>query len=226
MRIVVLDYGSGNVRSVVRAVERVTATADLPEPASVELTADAEAAVSADALIVPGVGAFAACMAGLRAVGAEQILADRIAAQRPILGICVGMQVLFTSGVEHGVETDGLALLPGRVTALRAPVVPHMGWNTVEPPSGSVLFRDMPPGTRYYFVHSYAVHDKPTQGADGEPVLATTAEHGERFIAAVETPLISATQFHPEKSGTAGQALLANWLSSRIVSSQKGQVRT
>ena len=216
MRIVVLDYGSGNVRSAVRAVERVVQQRRLP--ASVELTADTAASATADALIVPGVGAFAACMAGLRAVGGAQILAERIEAGRPTLGICVGMQVLFESGLEHGVETEGLGLLPGRVTALRAPVVPHMGWNTVRPPAGSVLFRDLEAGTRFYFVHSYAVHELPADddGRFGAPALVTTAEHGERFVAAVETPLVAATQFHPEKSGSAGQELLANWLANVV----------
>lgn len=221
MNIVVLDYGSGNVRSAVRAVERVAQQTRLP--ASVELTADAGAAVAADALIVPGVGAFAACMAGLRAVGGAAILGERIEAGRPTLGICVGMQVLFESGVEHGVETEGLGLLPGRVTALRAPVVPHMGWNTVRPAAESVLFRGLAAGTRFYFVHSYAVHDLPERADSGRggPVLVTSAEHGERFVAAVETPLLSATQFHPEKSGRAGQELLANWLTAVLAPSRQ-----
>jgi glutamine amidotransferase len=194
--VVVLDYGSGNVRSAVRALERVGA--------AVELTADRDAANAADGLVVPGVGAFAACMAGLEAVVAQEILAARGAAGRPVLGICVGMQVLFDAGIEHGVETAGLGLLPGRVEPLLAPVVPHMGWNTVIAPSDSVLFAGIDAGTRFYFVHSYAVHA--TKG------LVTTAEHGEQFVAAVESGLVSATQFHPEKSGDAGAALLENWL--------------
>jgi glutamine amidotransferase len=194
--VVVLDYGSGNVRSAVRALERVGA--------AVELTADRDAAIAADGLVVPGVGAFAACMAGLDAVAAQEILAARGAAGRPVLGICVGMQVLFDAGIEHGVETAGLGLLPGRVEPLLAPVVPHMGWNTVIAPTDSVLFAGIDAGTRFYFVHSYAVHA--TKG------LVTTAEHGEQFVAAVESGLVSATQFHPEKSGDAGAALLENWL--------------
>jgi glutamine amidotransferase len=194
--VVVLDYGSGNVRSAVRALERVGA--------AVELTADRDAAIAADGLVVPGVGAFAACMAGLDAVAAQEILAARGAAGRPVLGICVGMQVLFDAGIEHGVETAGLGLLPGRVEPLLAPVVPHMGWNTVIAPTDSVLFAGIDAGTRFYFVHSYAVHA--TKG------LVTTAEHGEEFVAAVESGLVSATQFHPEKSGDAGAALLENWL--------------
>jgi glutamine amidotransferase len=195
-KVVVLDYGSGNVRSAVRALERVGA--------EVELTADRTSAVGADGLVVPGVGAFAACMAGLRAVDAAGILTERQAAHRPTLGICVGMQVLFDAGIEHGVETPGLALLPGRVEKLHAPVIPHMGWNTVNAAAGSVLFDGLAADTRFYFVHSYAVHH--TAGK------VTTAEHGERFVAAVELGPLSATQFHPEKSGDAGAALLQNWL--------------
>jgi glutamine amidotransferase len=195
-RIVVLDYGSGNLRSAQRALERVGA--------DVTVTTDATAATEADGLVVPGVGAFAACMRGLDAVGGREIVAARLSAGRPVLGICVGMQVLFETGVEHGVETAGLGALPGRVERLNAPILPHMGWNTVAPPRDSVLFAGLPADTRFYFVHSYAVHD--TSG------LVTRAEHGEPFVAAVENGLISATQFHPEKSGDAGATLLANWL--------------
>jgi len=197
-RVVVLDYGSGNLRSAQRALERVGA--------DVTVTSDAAAAIEADGLVVPGVGAFAACMRGLDAVGGRELIAARLAAGRPVLGICVGMQVLFETGVEHGVETIGLGVLPGRVEQLRAPILPHMGWNTVTPPSDSVLFAGLPADTRFYFVHSYAVHD--TSG------LVTRAEHGESFVAAVENGLVSATQFHPEKSGDAGATLLANWLES------------
>ena len=203
--VTVLDYGSGNIRSAVRALERVGA--------EVELSADPHDALEADGLVVPGVGAFAACMAGLRAVQAERILAERLQAGRPVLGICVGMQVLFSAGIEHGVETPGLGLLPGRVERLSAPVIPHMGWNTVRPPAGSVLFDGMAEDTRFYFVHSYAVHpEQPSTEPAG--YAATLAEHGEEFVAAVEAGPLSATQFHPEKSGDAGAQLLANWLGS------------
>jgi glutamine amidotransferase len=195
-RVVLLDYGSGNVRSAQRALERVGAL--------VELTADAAAAREADGLVVPGVGAFEACMTQLRDVDGPAVIESRVAAGRPLLGICVGMQVLFEAGVEHGVETVGLGVLPGRVEQLRAPVLPHMGWNTVSPASGSVLFAGLEPDTRFYFVHSYAAHA--TSG------LVTLAHHGEDFVAAVEHGVISATQFHPEKSGDAGAALLENWL--------------
>lgn len=204
-RVTVLDYGSGNVRSAVRALERVGA--------EVELSADPDSAIEADGLVVPGVGAFAACMAGLHRVQAHRILTERVRAGRPVLGICVGMQVLFTAGVEHGVETAGLDVLPGRVEPLQAPVIPHMGWNTVIPPAGSMLFDGMAEGTRFYFVHSYAVHQPAArQDAPDLELKPTLAEHGEQFVAAVEAGAVSATQFHPEKSGDAGAQLLANWL--------------
>jgi glutamine amidotransferase len=195
-RVVVLDYGSGNLRSAQRALERVGA--------EVEVTADRAAAVAADGLVVPGVGAFAACMAGLDAVDGRGIVRERLAERRPVLGICVGMQVLFEAGVEHGVETAGLGVLPGRVEPLHAAVLPHMGWNTVAAPAGSVLFAGVPGGTRFYFVHSYAVH-----ATDGATAIT---HHGEDFVAALESGAVSATQFHPEKSGDAGATLLANWL--------------
>jgi imidazole glycerol-phosphate synthase subunit HisH len=156
--------------------------------------------------VVPGVGAFAACLAGLNEVGGAKIIAARREANRPVLGICVGMQVLFEAGVEHGVESEGLGVLPGRVEALRAPIRPHMGWNTVEFAHDSLLFKGIPAGTRFYFVHSYAAHE--TSGS------VSTTVHGEPFVAAVESGPISATQFHPEKSGDAGAAVLRNWLRS------------
>ena len=200
-RVVVLDYGSGNLRSAQRALERAGA--------DVSVTADRAAAIEADGLVVPGVGAFAACMAGLREVGGGEIVAARLADSRPVLGICVGMQVLFESGVEHGVETEGLGVLPGRVEQLRAPILPHMGWNTVTPPDGSVLFAGCAEGTRFYFVHSYGVRSVADAGA-----LVTTTHHGENFVAAVESGVVSATQFHPEKSGDAGAEVLRNWLAT------------
>jgi glutamine amidotransferase len=204
--VVVLDYGSGNVRSAVRAMQRAGA--------QVELTADPKAVLAADGLVVPGVGAFAACMAGLRRVDAPRLIGSRLAGGRPVLGICVGMQVLFEQGVEHGVTTAGLAEWPGAVEQLQAPVLPHMGWNTVEAPAGSVLF-DGIAEQRFYFVHSYAAHDLELLG-DGplHPPLLTWATHGERFVAAVENGPLSATQFHPEKSGDAGARLLANWVAT------------
>ncbi len=210
--VVVLDYGSGNLRSAVRAVERAGA--------EVTLTADRALAQDADGLLVPGVGAFAACMAGLRAVRGHEVIGRRLAGGRPVLGICVGMQILFERGVEHGVETEGCDEWPGVVERLQAPVVPHMGWNTVEAPSGTTLFRGIE-DERFYFVHSYGVREwtLETHGRT-RPPLVTWAETGpaeqggDRFVAAVENGPLSATQFHPEKSGDAGAALLRNWVES------------
>jgi glutamine amidotransferase len=201
---VVLDYGSGNLRSAERALARVGA--------DVTVTADPGAALDCDGLVVPGVGAFAACMAGLHAVGGEKIIARRIELGRPVLGICVGMQVLFAEGVEFGLRTEGCGVFPGTVDRLDAPVLPHMGWNTVAPPADSLLFSGIPDGTRFYFVHSFALRMR-----DAGPLLAvgakiTVTEHGEPFAAAVEQGVVAATQFHPEKSGDAGAAVLTNWL--------------
>lgn len=201
---VVLDYGSGNVRSAVRALEHVGA--------EVELTAETGPAMAADGLVVPGVGAFAACMAGLRAVSAPQLVGRRLAGGLPVLGICVGMQVLFDAGVEHGVRTPGLGEWPGTIERLQAEVLPHMGWSRVRPPTGSRLFAGVE-SERFYFVHSYAA--RRWELADGGRLaapLVSWAEHGERFVAAVENGVLAATQFHPEKSSAAGLTLLENWL--------------
>lgn len=203
-RVVVLDHGFGNVRSAVRALERAGA--------QVELTADHDAAMAADGLVVPGVGAFAAVMAGLREVRGDQIIDRRLAGGRPVLGICVGMQVMFEAGDEHGVRTEGLGEWPGVVDRLDAPVVPHMGWSTVDPPEGTALFRGLE-SERFYFVHSYAARSFPPLGGGRFAAPGVTwSEHGERFVAAVENGPLCATQFHPEKSGDAGAELLRNWL--------------
>jgi imidazole glycerol-phosphate synthase subunit HisH len=203
-RVVVLDYGSGNLRSAQKALLRAGADA--------EVTADFGAALAADGLVVPGVGAFAACMAGLTGIRGDQVIDRRLAGSRPVLGICVGMQVLFTEGVEHGIHTEGCGQWPGTVGRLAAPVLPHMGWNTVRAPAESALLA----GTadeRFYFVHSYAVRELPLAPSPYMTLpLVTWATHGEPFIAAVENGPLCATQFHPEKSGDAGAALLANWL--------------
>ena len=206
-RVVVLDYGFGNVRSAVRALEKVGA--------QVELTADRRAAEDADGLVVPGVGAFEACMTGLRAVRGDQVVDRRLAGGRPVLGICVGMQVMFGEGVEHGRRTEGLGEWPGTVEPLRAPVVPHMGWNTVEVPEGSRLFAGLE-DARFYFVHSYGVQrwELDVSGSSLRAPLVTWSEHGGRFVAAVENGPLSATQFHPEKSGDAGLELLRTWVGS------------
>jgi imidazole glycerol-phosphate synthase subunit HisH len=197
-RIAVLDYGSGNLRSAQRALQRAGADA--------QVTADATAALTADGLVVPGVGAFAACMAGLTGVGGDQIIAKRLAAGAPVLGICVGMQVLFEAGDEHGLRTAGCGCWPGVVHKLTAPVLPHMGWNEVAPAAGSRLLDGIDDGTMFYFVHSYAATAAPP-GA-----LTSWARHGEDFVAVVEDGPLAATQFHPEKSSDAGATLLANWL--------------
>jgi imidazole glycerol-phosphate synthase subunit HisH len=202
--VVVLDYGFGNIRSAERALSRAGA--------DVTVTPDLAAAAAADGLVVPGVGAFAACMAGIDALGAGPVIAGRVAAGRPVLGICVGMQIMFEYGDEHGVVTKGLGLVPGGVTRLDAPVIPHMGWNTVDAPVGSVLFAGMAPDTRFYFVHSYAV--QPTEVLDATAEWVTTTVHGGQFVAAVESGHLAATQFHPEKSGDAGALLLRNWLAT------------
>ncbi|MFI1091370.1 imidazole glycerol phosphate synthase subunit HisH [Streptomyces sp. NPDC020917] len=204
--VVVLDYGFGNVRSAERALARAGAT--------VEITADYDRAMAADGLLVPGVGAFAACMAGLKDVRGDWIIGRRLAGGRPVMGICVGMQILFARGIEHGVESDGLDEWPGTVEPLRAPVVPHMGWNTVKAPADSVQFAGLDEDARFYFVHSYAVRSwdlEARNAAIQAPRVAWTT-HGEPFVAAVENGPLWATQFHPEKSGDAGAQLLANWL--------------
>ena len=210
-RVVVLSYGSGHVRSAVRALERVGA--------HVELTADPGDVESADGLVVPGVGAFASVMDQLRAVGAPRLIDRRLAGGRPVLGICVGMQVMFDSSTEHagpGRSSQGLGQWPGTVERLRAEVVPHMGWSLVRPPAGTVLF-DGVEDERFYFVHSYAAKTDPAVllgPGPSRPPLTTWATHGEDFVAAVENGALTATQFHPEKSGDAGARLLRNWLTT------------
>jgi glutamine amidotransferase len=204
--VVVLDYGSGNVHSAAKALEAAGAR--------VELTADRDRVAAADGLVVPGVGAFAAVMAGLDAVRGGEQIGRRLAGGRPVLGICVGMQVLFERGIERGTDTEGLGEWPGLVDELTAPVLPHIGWNTVDAPADSVLFEGIA-DERFYFVHSYAARSWTLegQGAFAMPRV-TWAEHGERFVAAAENGPLSATQFHPEKSGAAGIRLLANWISA------------
>jgi len=206
--VVVLDYGSGNLASAERALRRTGA--------QVEVSSDFDTALRADGLVVPGVGAYAACMAGLTSVRGARIIDRRLAGGRPVLGICVGMQILFERGVEHGVATDGVGEWPGVVERLQAPIIPHMGWNTVSTGEGSVLFDGLDPRTRFYFVHSYAVRRWELEVTRPfTPPVVTWAEHGgDRFVAAVENGPLSATQFHPEKSGDAGAEVLQRWVGS------------
>lgn len=203
--VVVLDYGSGNLRSAQRALERVGA--------DVVVTSDFDTAMNADGLVLPGVGAFGACMEGIRAVRGDVIVDRRLSGGRPVLGICVGMQVMFDQGVEHGRRTDGLAQWPGTVERLHADVLPHMGWNTVRVPKGSSIFTGVEQ-ERFYFVHSYAMRrwEMTTEDPRMAPPLVTWTHHGEDFVSAVENGALTATQFHPEKSGDAGAVVLRNWV--------------
>lgn len=204
--VVVFDYGTGNIHSAIKAVELAGAT--------VELTRDKRKCAEADGLLVPGVGAFAAVMEALNAVDGGEIIDRRLAGSRPVLGICVGMQVMFENGVEGGVDTPGLGEWPGTVRKLNAPILPHMGWNNIEAPKDSVLFDGLH-DERFYFVHSFAATDWTLDVMPPFPAPKVTwAEHGERFIAAVENGPLCATQFHPEKSGEAGIRFLKNWLAT------------
>ena len=210
-QIAILDYGSGNLRSVTRALHRAAAGTTF----SIVLTSDYETIDDSNALVVPGVGAFAACMEGLRKARGPELIGRFLAGGRPVLGICVGMQILFERGVEHGVESRGCDEWPGVVERLQAPVVPHMGWNTVEAPPGTGLFAGIE-DERFYFVHSYAVRDwiLETDGRTRAPLVTWSEHGGDRFVAAVENGPLTATQFHPEKSGDAGAQLLRNWVKS------------
>ncbi len=202
-RVAVLDYGSGNLHSATRALAEAGA--------EVVLTADAEVAATADGLVVPGVGAFAACMAGLLDVGGDAIIARRIAEDLPILGICVGHQVLFAHGDEHGDIVEGVGVYPGLVTQLKAVRLPHMGWNEVRAPESSQMFSGVT-GERFYFVHSYGA----LSAADlpGGALITWARHEDDDFVAAVEWGRVWSTQFHPEKSGEAGGRLLRNWLAT------------
>jgi glutamine amidotransferase len=198
---VVFDYGSGNIRSGERALARAGA--------DVVVTSSVPVALEADGVVLPGVGAYAACMESLRSVGGAALVAARVGDQRPLLAICVGHQVLFERGDEHGTSTPGLGIWPGAVSTVVAPVVPHVGWNTVSAPSGSAMFAAIG-DERFYFVHSYAAHAGPPD-ANG---VAWTAYGDDTFVAAVEDGPLWSTQFHPEKSGDAGAALLRSWIAT------------
>jgi glutamine amidotransferase len=196
-RIAILDYGMGNLRSVEKAVERAGADARITSAA---------AAREADGLILPGVGAFPPAMRRLRELGLDELVAEQLDAGVPLLGICLGLQLLFERSTEHG-GAKGLGLLAGEVTELEAPglKVPHMGWEPVRWERESELTRGLADETPFYFVHSFTV--RPDQGAD----VLGTAQWGERFVCAVARPPIYGAQFHPEKSSTAGLRLLANF---------------
>ncbi|MDO5512510.1 imidazole glycerol phosphate synthase subunit HisH [Corynebacterium sp.] len=206
--VALLDYGSGNLRSAHRALEKVGA--------EVTVTSDPQICVNADGLLVPGVGAFAACMAGLNAVHGGRIIGQRLAGGRPVMGICVGMQILFDEGDEHGVHTRGAGEWPGAVERLQADILPHMGWNTVSRDPDSQMFAQLPDDERFYFVHSYGVRDWTlvTDDLTTPPSVAWAQHENDRFVAAVENGPLWATQFHPEKSGDAGLQLLGNWVAT------------
>jgi imidazole glycerol-phosphate synthase subunit HisH len=207
-RVVVYDYGSGNVHSALKALEHAGA--------DVTLTNDRDEALEAHGLVVPGVGAFGTVMAALRKVGGEEVIDKRVAGGRPVLGICVGLQIMFERGMEHGVDTPGLGQWPGTIEQLDAPILPHMGWNTVEVAPGSALFSGVE-SERFYFVHSYAATQWLLEDTGSLPSpFVSWATHGQRFVAAVENGPLTATQFHPEKSGEAGLALLRNWVDSLV----------
>lgn len=207
-RVVVYDYGSGNVHSALKALEHAGA--------DVTLTNDRDEALEAHGLVVPGVGAFGTVMAALRKVGGEEVIDKRVAGGRPVLGICVGLQIMFERGMEHGVDTPGLGQWPGTIEQLDAPILPHMGWNTVEVAPGSALFAGVE-SERFYFVHSYAATQWLMEDTGSLPSpFVSWATHGQRFVAAVENGPLTATQFHPEKSGEAGLALLRNWVDSLV----------
>ena len=196
--IAILDYGSGNLRSAQRAFELAHK--------QVVVTSDPKICMEAEGLIVPGVGAFAACMDQLISVGGREIVAERISKERPVFGICVGMQVLFDASSEKK-NYAGLGVLPGEVDLIKAPLLPHMGWNSITTGSGSKLFKGVE-NEMFYFVHSYAAKTKVPDAVN------STCEYGEEIIAAVERGYVVATQFHPEKSGDAGAKLISNWVAS------------
>jgi glutamine amidotransferase len=197
-RICILDYGMGNLRSVSKALERVgSEAATTPDPGT---------AAGADGLILPGVGAFPTAMRSIRELGLDLLLRDWVAADRPVLGICLGAQLLLSSSTEHG-GALGLGLLPGDVTALEAPglKVPHIGWEPVRWEAKSELIAGIESGTPFYFVHGFA--PRPARAED----TLGTAVHGERFACALARPPVFGVQFHPEKSSAAGLRVLANF---------------
>ncbi len=204
--IAVLDIGLGDDQSVVDALEAAGATATI--------TRDRDLVANADGLVVIGDGEFAQAMEHLRAVRGDELIERRLAGGRPVLGIGVGMQILFDGAIAGDVDTEGLAQWPGVVTELEAPTLPHVGWSEVEAAPDSVLFAGID-GEPFHFSHSHAATEWTLEayGAFASPRV-TYATHGERFIAAVENGPLTATQFHPENSGEAGLNLLRNWINS------------
>ena len=202
-KVALLDYGSGNIHSAAKALQGAGA--------EVKLTSNKSELTEADGLVIPGVGAFAAVMEKLNQLDAGSIIDSRLVAGKPVLGICVGMQVLFERGVENQ-GADGFGQWPGVVEKLNAPILPHIGWTEVESNPESELFSGLE-NERFYFVHSYAAK---SWSLNIRPPFRSAklayAEHGEKFLAAVENGPLSATQFHPEKSGQAGLKLLGNWI--------------
>lgn len=195
--IAILDYGSGNIRSAQRAIERLGV--------STEVTSEYEVALNAAGLLVPGVGAFGSCIRQLLQINGDLILKERLKLNRPTLGVCVGMQILFESSAESS-ET-GLALVAGKVKKLSAKILPHIGWNEVHVEKEMNLMRGLN-NQRFYFVHSYAATTAPDE------FLQAKSNYGEEFVAAIQSGSLSAVQFHPEKSGDAGMQLLKNWVSA------------
>ena len=195
--VVVLDYGVGNLHSAAKALDRAGA--------EVRVVPTVDEAAGAAGLVVPGVGAYGACLRGLASAGGPAAVAGWLEGGRPLLGICVGMQLLFEAS-EEGPVGDGVGVVPGKIRRLTGPVkIPHIGWDEVTVRPGSRLFAGLGDGTRFYFVHSYAPEP------DGEAVAAV-CDYGGRFGAAVEQGNLFGTQFHPEKSGQAGLTLLANFV--------------
>ena len=195
--VAVLDYGVGNLHSAAKALDRAGA-----EVRVVPTVAEAGGAAG---LVVPGVGAYGACLNGLASAGGAAAVAGWLEGGRPLLGICVGMQLLFEAS-EEGPVSDGVGVVPGKIRRLTGDVkIPHIGWDEITVRPGSRLFAGLGHGTRFYFVHSYA----PEPDSDA---VAAVCDYGGRFGAAVEHGNLFGTQFHPEKSGQAGLALLANFV--------------
>jgi imidazole glycerol-phosphate synthase subunit HisH len=220
-RVAILDHGpgSGDLRAVGEALARHGVEA--------AITSGFAAAVEADGLLVPGVGTYADCMKGLRAVRGGRIIGRRLAGARPVFGVCVGMQVLFERGLdEQGTETEGCGEWPGTVEPLLAPVLPHSGWSALDLPSGGVMFAGLPDDAQFFFGHSFFGHShfghthaaRDWRLTDTGPLptpKVAWCRYGERpFVAAVENGALWAVQFHPERSADAGATLLANWVST------------